>query len=137
MGSDPSSAFWEVRSVTTAAAAACAGVALAIFEFHDVTNSRTKLYAFVGGGVGVGIKASAGGTSRTRISVAKPFGLGDLNWAGGRITTAGAGLAVGGSLLYISAWTGSGTLFTSQPLHGFEWGSGAAAMFAHGIWKMV
>jgi hypothetical protein len=66
------------------------------------------------------------------------FSAADLNWAPGNATTAGAGLAVGYSLLYISAKNlPFKSLFLSQSCNGFSIGAGASAIATVGLWKWV
>ena len=128
---------WEVRPLSNAAGAGVLGVAIFFLEFRNLDSRETRTVGFFGGGLGIGVKASAGSGSWISFTAHRAFGFHDLDGAGGRITTASAGLAGGYGLTYISCWTGQGPLFNHVSLSGFEWGSGAAASVAHGVWKIL
>jgi hypothetical protein len=91
-------------------------------------------------GLGVGVGGSIGGTSLNPASAAsiecdRSFSVYDLDSSTGRVTFAGASFMVGYSLLYISAFNLSGSLFSSQEVHGYAAGVGAGGITLVGMWR--
>jgi len=73
----------------------------------------------------------------TKIRVDMAFSIDDLNCSGGRLSTMGAGFAIGGGVVVVSAFNFSRVMFNSQETYGFTAGVGASAMVVAGIWKAL
>jgi hypothetical protein len=113
-----SSENWKVRPLTTATGAAALGVGICFLEFMNVDSGETTPVGFFGAAFGVGLKASGTLGQWAVLTVDRPFSISELDYAEGRITTLGAGLAIGGSWTYITAWkdykTSAWSLLTSD-----------------------
>ncbi|MCX7068684.1 MAG: hypothetical protein NTW85_13480 [Methylococcales bacterium] len=150
---------WQVTGVCQVGGAVTVGGGIWLFQFQSYdAGPEGHIFMFVGAGFGLG--GSIGGASLplgaildqlrgkklvsssplswSDIDCDSAFSADNLNYAPGRITTGGAGLAVGYSLLYISAknlpFRG---LFHSQSCGGWGTAVGASAITTVGFWKWV
>lgn len=133
---------WEVTCVMQGGGGAVVGAMGFIFLFSSKKAKINKReFLFVGGGLGAG--GTANGASMTpnqmtKIKCSRPFSILDLNNSTGRISTAGAGFVAGGGGMAITAFEWfDGSLFSSQALHGFSWGTGASAFILAGLWRKM
>jgi hypothetical protein len=136
---------WEVAGVAQVGGAAAVGGGVWWLEFRSSAAGMKETFMF--GGLGIGVGGSVGGASAPDFSTAQPsysplaceraFSIHDLNYSAGRLTTAGAGLAVGYGLVYVSAFNFDGALFSSQSCHGFTVGVGASAITTVGMWRSM
>lgn len=131
---------WKVATVAQVGGAASVGGGVFWVMFQSDTAGVKETFAFSGGGIGVG--GSAGGASLTPDSPSaivcdRAFSVADLHNSAGRLTLAGASLAVGYALVYISAFNWSGSMFSSQYAGGFGAGVGLGAMSLVGVWTSM
>jgi hypothetical protein len=153
MGFDTQADDWMVHTVGQVGGADGVGGGAWLFCFQSANaDFYNANFAFIGGGVGVGgsingasfakIPTGSGLGSRSNawsnIKCYTKFSAADLNWAPGRVTSAGVSLAIGYTLLYVSAMNLPLTrLFHSQPCNGLSIGVGITVMTTIGLWKWV
>jgi len=143
MGRGTKATDWEVAGVAQVGGAATVGGGLWMFEFKSSLAGMKVPFLFIGAGLGLG--GSIGGASAPDMSSGQPsytalrcdraFGVDDLSGSAGRLTTAGAGMAVGYGVVIITAFNFRGPMFASQECYGFTIGVGASAMTTVGMWQ--
>ena len=149
---------WNVTGIMQIGGAEGLGAVAFLFQFQSYDAGQEGHYvAFFGAGLGLG--GDLGGASIpmsdiidslrgkqqklpsasafTALECDNPFSMRELNHAPGRLTTAGAGLAVGYSLLFITATRVFHPLFRSQSCGGWGTGVGASAITTVGYWQWV
>ncbi len=131
---------WQVAPLAQVGGAAILGGGIFWFEFVSPSKSIREQFAFTAIAFGVG--GSVGGAnltpgSPTPITVDDNFSVYDLNNSAGRLTVAGASLAVGYGSAIISAYNWGGSLFSSQEVGGWSAGVGAAAFTTIGMWHSM
>ena len=131
---------WKVSGVAQIGGAAVVGGGVFFFQFLSEQASVKESFIFSAFGLGAG--GSAGGVSLrpdqpTAIRSDQSFSINDLDSSLGRITSATASLSVGYSLVYISAFNFSGSLFSSQSVSGGSAGVGLGAFTMAGMWTLV
>lgn len=144
MGTATRATDWRVNGLAQVSGGAGAGGGVFYFVFKSHSAKVKKEFVFVGGGIGGGLKRSpsiASGSlspaSFSRIHGDMAFSADDLDGAGGRVTQLGASFMVGYSLVFISAFTGNGTLFHSQSAHGWSGGVGLSGVVIYGVWAAL
>jgi len=145
MGYSTQASDWQVAGAAQVGAAAGVGGGGWMFVFQSRAANYSASFLFAGFGLGAGGSMggasmpdlSSGGMSWSSIRCDQAFSGEDLNYSAGRLTTAGAGLAVGYGFVYISAFNWSGSLFSSQSVGGFSIGVGASAITTAGVWKWM
>jgi len=145
MGNGTKVTDWEVAGVAQVGGAATLGGGAWMFEFKSTLAAVKQAFVFVGAGLGVGGSVggasapdfSAGTPSYTAITCDRAFSVDDLSGSAGRLTTAGAGLAVGYGVTIISAFNLRGSMFSSQECYGISIGVGAGAMTTVGYWHTL
>ncbi len=145
MGFETQASDWKVSGVAQVGGAAAVGGGAWTLIFKSDSADYAAMFAFLGGGLGAGGSVggasmpdfSNGGLSWTHIECDEAFSAADLNWSAGRLTTAGAGLAVGYGVIIISAFDWGGPMFSSQECFGGSIGVGASAMTTVGVWKWM
>jgi len=151
-GSDGDSAKatdWEVCGVAQAGGAVGVAVGTSVWQFRSALANRQANYNFTGAGLGLGGDLGGAGAPSpvdvaknqqpnlwTQLQCDTAFSLNDLNGSSGRITSAGAGFALGYSIVYISAGTFP-SLFHSQNVSGWSVGVGANASVMVGMWNQM
>jgi hypothetical protein len=155
---------WKVTGICQIGGGALVGGGMWLFRFQSFDAGREAHdFMFIGAGIGYG--GSIGGASIplgpiikqamdqifglrpdkthsplswSELNCDSAFSADDLNYAPGRVTTGGAGLAVTYSLLYISAKNlPFRSLFRSEPCGGWSTGVGASVITTVGFWKWV
>ena len=133
---DQRSSDWQVRSLLEGAGGAGLAGGGWLFNFQNNANGQSATFAFTGFGLGAGVAVEASLPTWTRID-SKHLSFKDLNWAGGQIASAGAGLAVGAGAMVITAGIFN-NLFYMQPVIGVAFGGyGAAGLVVTGVWKYL
>lgn len=136
---------WKVAGAAQVGGGAGPAAGVWTFVFQSEQAQFSGMYAYGGFGLGAGGSvggASApdlrtGGLSWTQLECEKNFSADDLDGAGGRLTTAGAGLAVGYGAAIITAFGWNGFFFSSQECFGFSIGVGASAVTTAGRWERM
>jgi hypothetical protein len=145
MGWNTKASDWKVAGAAQVGGAAGLGAGAWTMIFQSEAANWSGMFAFIGGGIGEGGSIggasmpdlSTGGLNWSSLTCDQPFSAADLNWSGGRLSTAGAGLAVGYGVVIITAFNMSGTLFSSQNCFGGTIGVGASIMTTVGVWKWM
>ena len=140
MGLTTQARDWKCATAAQIGGAAQVGGGVYWILFQSAEAHAREMFMFIGGGLGLG--GSVGGAnvtpdSLTAITCDQAFSVADLNMSPGRLTLAGAALAVGYAVVYISAFNLSGSLFTSQYVGGFGAGVGVSAQTLVGYWRSM
>jgi len=115
-----------------------------MFLFRSPTAKiRRAAFLFAGGGLGGGGSIggaglpdlSSGRIVYTKLKCDSPFSVSDLNWSGGRVSSAGVGFVAGYGAVCITAFGWGGFRFNSQTVHGLGIQTGLSAVTTVGIWK--
>jgi hypothetical protein len=150
---------WEVQGVCQVGVGAFAAGGIWLFQFWSADADYDGFFIFAGLGLGLG--GSLGGAGAPMTSIIKQlrgakqnalsshednfttltcensFSASQLNYAAGRLTTAGVSAAMGYGLVYISAGAfPRKSLFLSQDVSGWGTGVGASAATTVGMWKL-
>lgn len=135
---------WTANSFVQMAGGYTIGGGVFFFVFESQSAGIREELVFTGGGIAGGLRGSASLASGTLsptgfspIECDTPFSISDLDGAGGRLTQLAASFMAGYSLMYISAFSRRGSLFHSQPVHGWTGGVGLSGVATVGIWKRV
>ena len=145
MGWSTTARDWKVAGAAQIAGAFGPGAGVWTFILQSETAGHSGMFLFaavgLGGGGSLGGASmpdwSTGGLSWTSLECDRAFSAADLNWSAGRLSTAGAGLAVGYGVVIISAFNMRGSLFSSQNCFGGSIGVGASIMTTAGMWKWM
>ncbi len=145
MGHGTRATDWGVAGVAQVGGAATVGGGLWMFEFKSVLAAARQPFVFIGAGLGLGGSMggasapdmSAGTPSYTSIACDRPFSVDDLSGSAGRLTTAGAGLALGYGVTIVTAFNWGGSMFSSQECYGISIGVGASAITMVGYWRAL
>lgn len=133
---------WQVAPLCQVGGAAILGAGVFWFRFKSPTAGVQEDFMFAALAFGLG--GSLGGAnltpgSLTPITCDDNFSVYDLNYAGGRVTLAGAALGVGYGAVTITGWTRNGILFSSQEVGG--WSAGVSvpgqALTTLGLWRSM
>jgi hypothetical protein len=145
MGWSTRATDWKVAGAAQVGGAAAVGGGIWCFVFQSETAQWSGMFAF--GAVGLGEGGSIGGASLpdfssgglnwSQLECDRAFSAADLNWSPGRLSTAGAGLAVGYGVVILTAFNLSGSMFSSQNCWGGTVGVGASIMTTVGMWKWM
>ncbi|MBT0957505.1 hypothetical protein IV417_08905 [Alphaproteobacteria bacterium KMM 3653] len=136
---------WKVAGAAQVGGAAVVGGGVWTFIFQSAHAHFSGMYTFTGFGLGAGGSMggasmpdfSSGGLSWTNLECDRSFSADDLDGSAGRLTTAGAGLAVGYGVAIVSAFNWGGSMFSSQECFGGSIGVGASAITMAGAWNML
>jgi len=136
---------WKVAGAANVGGAVSVGAGVWTFVFQSESAQFSGMYYFVGAGIGAGGSLggasmpdwSSGGLAWTELECDRAFSADDLHNSAGRLTTAGAGLAVGGGVVILTAFNLRGSMFSSQNCWGGSIGVGASAMTTVGAWRRM
>lgn len=136
---------WKIAGIAQVGGAAIVGGGVWFFVLQSERADFSGTFSFAGFGLGAGGSAGGGsapdlstrGLSWTELECDRLFCAEDMDGCGGRLSTAGAGLAVGAGITIVSAFNWGGSMFESQNCIGFTIGVGAGAMTTSGFWKML
>ncbi|MEP7076032.1 MAG: hypothetical protein ABI878_09485 [Acidobacteriota bacterium] len=131
---------WEVSTICQIGGANIIGAGVWFVKFRSKWASVDEPFNFSGGLFGYG--GSIGGAtapnfrtpgqlSYSKIKCQRSFSINDLDGTLGRITNFSASVMVGYSIVLVSAYNLSGSLFYSQWANG--WGTGFGAMGVTGV----
>lgn len=145
MGETTKARDWKVAGMANVGGAVTVGAGVWTFVFQSQSAQYSGSFTFAGGGLGLGGSLggasmpdfSTGGLSWTSLECDRSFSAMDLHRSAGRLTTAGAGLAVGYGVVIISAFNWGGSMFSSQECFGGSVGVGASAMTTVGMWNLL
>jgi hypothetical protein len=138
---------WEVAGIMSVGGGVGIGGGVWLFEFESSWADCRAVFAFGGlgaaaGGLG-GVSApdftgqGSGGLVWSKVGCLKKFSAADLNYAGGTVKIGGIGVMAGYGLVWISASTFGGFLFSLQPCHGATFGVSTVAAATLGVWKWL
>jgi hypothetical protein len=145
MGYSTRATDWEASGIAQVGGGA--GPAAGYFLFSFRSREADILANFVFSGAGIGLGGSAGGASApdfetgdiswSSITCTNSFSANDLHNCFGRLTTAGAGFAIGYGVACITAGGWTRTLFESQNMWGMSIGVGAGGLSCLGFWSCI
>jgi len=134
---------WEIASIRQIGGADITGAGIWFFKIRSKYVGIDEPFNYVGvlggyggsiGGASLPSPTSPRQMSYSRIQCLQRFSLDDLDGSFGRITNMSASVIAGYSLLCVSAYTFSGSLFVSQWCNGFGAGFGAIGVTSMGTW---
>ena len=136
---------WKIAGLAQIGGAAVVGAGIWTFVLQSAHANFSGTYTFTGYGLGAGGSVggasvpdlSTGGLSWTSLECDRAFHADDMDGCMGRLTTAGAGLAVGAGVVIVSAFNWGGSMFSSQECFGASIGVGASAMTTAGMWHLL
>ncbi len=149
---------WNVSGIMQLGGAGGIGGGIFLFQFQSYDAGQEGHYVIFMA-VGLGLGGDLGGasvpvsdiidslrgktypiptsSSFTALNCDNSFSMKELTHSPGRLTTAGAGFALGYSLVYITATRVFHPLFRSQSCGGWGTGVGAVAITTVGMWQWI